>query len=104
MKDHTDTLTGEEVYLQAQSGNKACIKILQRTGEIIGIGLTNLIHMMNPRKIVLGDGAMKSEKFLLLTIKQTIDQRILTPAARQKEIAATKLGDDATLLGLSHHF
>lgn len=99
IKDHTDTLTGEEVYLQAQSGNEAYIKILQETGEIIGIGLTNFIHLMNPKKIVLGGGVMKSEKILLPTIKQTIDQRVLTPAARHTEVAVTKLGDDATLLG-----
>src|SRR5699024_4314737 len=99
INDHTDTLTGEEVYLQAQSGNEAYMKILQETGEMIGIGLTNFIHMMNPRKIVLGGGVMKSEKILLPIIKQTIDQRVLTPAARQTEVVVTKLGDDATLLG-----
>ena len=99
INDHTDTLTGEEVYLQAQSGNEAYMKILQETGEIIGIGLTNFIHMMNPGKIVLGGGVMKSEKILLPSLKQTIDQRVLTPAARQTEITVTKLGDDATLLG-----
>src|SRR5699024_6697167 len=92
INDHTYTLTGEEVYLQAQSGNEAYMKILQETGEIIGIGLTNFIHMMNPRKIVLGSGVMKSEKILLPIIKQTIDQRVLTPAARQTEVVVTKLG------------
>src|SRR5699024_2352952 len=71
IKDHTDTLPGEEVYLQAQSGNEAYMKILQETGEIIGIGLTNFIHLMNPMKIVLGGGVMKSEKILLPSLKQT---------------------------------
>src|SRR5699024_5476385 len=71
-KDQTDTLRGDEVYLQAQSGNEAYMKILQETGEIIGIGLTNFIHLMNPMKIVLGGGVMKSEKILLPSLKQTI--------------------------------
>lgn len=99
IKDNIDTLTGEEVYLQAQSGDERYMNVLQETGEIIGIGLTNFIHMMNPRKIVLGGGVMKSEKFLLPAIKQTLDQRVLTPAARQAEVVVTQLGDDATLLG-----
>lgn len=99
IKNNTDVFTGEGVYLQAQSGDEEYVKILKKTGEIIGIGLTNFIHMMNPRKIVLGGGVMKSEKFLLPTIKQTLDQRVLTPGARQTEVVVTQLRDDATLLG-----
>lgn len=99
VKDETIRLTGEEVFSHAQSGHEAYIKVLRETGEIIGIGLTNLIHLMNPRKIVLGGGVMNSEKFLLPSLNQTIDQRVLTPAARQTEVVVTKLGKDATLLG-----
>lgn len=95
----SNTLTGETVYEQALTGNKAYIEILEETGTIIGIGLTNLIHLINPGKIVLGGGVMKSEKFILPTIKQTIEQRALTPEAKQTEVAVTNLGDDATLLG-----
>ena len=99
LNNNTEKLTGEEVFLRANSGKEGYIRVLQETGEIIGIGLTNLIHLINPRKIVLGGGVMKSEKFLLPVIKQTIDQRVLTPGAKQTEVVVTNLGKDATLLG-----
>lgn len=97
--DSSEKVTGEEVYQQALAGNALYNQMLEETGVIIGIGLTNLIHMINPRKIVLGGGVMKSANILLPAIEQTIDQRVLTPAAKQTEVAVTKLGDDATLLG-----
>ncbi|AXI10518.1 sugar kinase [Oceanobacillus zhaokaii] len=92
-------LTGKEVFELAQNGELAAIKILQETGEIIGIGLTNLIHLINPSKIVLGGGVMKSERFILPAIEQTIEQRALTPEAKGTVVVMTSLGEDATLLG-----
>ncbi|KKK38691.1 ROK family transcriptional regulator [Mesobacillus campisalis] len=91
--------TGQEVYELAQEGHAASIKLLQETGRIIGIGLINLVHLINPRKIVLGGGVMKSEAFLMPAILETIRQRALTPKARQTSISVTRLGEDATLLG-----
>ena len=95
----SSAFTGEDVYKQAEAGNDAFVKVLQETGVIIGIGLTNLIHLINPRKIVLGGGVMLSEKYILPSILQTIEERALTPDAKQTEVTVTKLGGDATLLG-----
>lgn len=95
----SEKLTGKDVFQHALTGDEAYIKILQETGEMLGVGLTNLIHLINPEKIVLGGGVTKSEKFILPTVKQTIDQRVLTPVAKQTEVAVTTLGGDATLLG-----
>ncbi len=92
-------ITGEDVYQMALAGNKKCIEILERTGEIIGIGLTNLIHVINPEKIIIGGGVTKSKQFILPVIQETIEKRALTPSAKQTEVVISSLGDDATVLG-----
>lgn len=92
-------VVGETVYELAKSGNLACIKILEETGSMIGIGLTNLIHTMNPSKIILGGGVMKSEEFIMPTILKTVEERVLTPEAKKTEVVVSKLGDDATISG-----
>lgn len=103
-KEKTDSsiypnITGERIFEFAERGNKEFSELLQETGRIIGVGLTNLIHIINPEKIVLGGGVTKSEKFILPEIRNTINARALTPQAKATEIAITKLGDDATLKG-----
>src|SRR5699024_9148617 len=92
-------VTGEEVYDRALSGESYYVQVLEETGQIIGIALTNLIHIMNPEKIVLGGGVMNAAAFLTPHITRTITERALTPDAKQTEIAVSELGDDATLLG-----
>lgn len=93
------SLTGKEVYESAQKGNPISRAVLHDTGVIIGIGLTNLIHLLNPQKIVLGGGVMKSKEFIMPAILETIQQRVLTSEARKTEVIVTQLGDGATLLG-----
>jgi predicted NBD/HSP70 family sugar kinase len=97
--EEAGSLTGRDVFELAQHGNPVYIDHLHETGKIIGIGLTNLIHLINPSKIVLGGGVMKSEKFMMPAIMETIQQRALTTEAKQTKVLVTELGDDATLLG-----
>ena len=93
------SITGETVYELASSGNEACLEILEDTGKVIGIGLTNLIHIINPERIVLGGGVTKSSKFMLPAIHDSIERRALTPQARKTEVVVSRLGDDATISG-----
>lgn len=92
-------LSGKEVFEQAQRNDPFSIELLYETGAIIGVGLVNLIHLVNPSKIVLGGGVMKSEKFILSAILESIDRRAMTAEAKQTSVMVTKLGDEATLLG-----
>lgn len=92
-------LTGADVYEQALAGNEQCIHVLEETGNKIGIGLTNLIHIMNPDKVVLGGGVTKAESFILPNIRKTIMARALTPLAKKTEVVIGHLGDSATIIG-----
>ncbi|AVR00412.1 sugar kinase [Oceanobacillus iheyensis] len=92
-------LTGEDIAKLAKSGDQEATALLEETGKLIGIGLVNLIHLVNPEKIVLGGGVMKSEKFILPAIKEIISARGLTQDAKETNVSVTKLGDHATLLG-----
>jgi N-acetylglucosamine repressor len=92
-------LSGEQMYELAVSGDENILSVFKETGEIIGVGLTNLIHIINPEKIVLSGGVTKSEKLILPEIRKTIEERALTPKAKQTAVSISKLGDDATLKG-----
>jgi N-acetylglucosamine repressor len=92
-------LSGKDIFEMAEAKDPSCIQLLQETGEIIGIGLTNFIHLVNPSKIVLGGGVMNSQKYIMPTLLETIQQRVLTDQARQTDVQVTALGSDATLLG-----
>jgi len=92
-------LSGEKVYELARQGNAVSKQTLEETGKMIGIGLINLIHILNPDKIILGGGVTGSKEFILPAIQETIKKRTLTPQARQTEVQISELGKDASLIG-----
>ena len=94
-----EIISSEEIYQSAVNGDQDCIDILEETGKILGIGLTNLIHIINPELIILGGGVSNAEKFILPAIQKTIEEKGLTPRAKDTEVLISKLGDDATALG-----
>ncbi len=95
----TESLSAEQVFEQALCGNEACIEVLTKAGKAMGVGLTNLIHIVNPEKIVLGGGVSKAQQFILPAIRETIRASALTQSASRTKVEITKLGDDATLIG-----
>ncbi|MEH6991579.1 ROK family protein [Neobacillus drentensis] len=100
ISDASENLTAEEVYRLAKQGKKEYIQVLEVTGKFIGIGIVNFIHTVNPNKIVLSGGVMKSKEFLLPSIQQTISERVLIGKLREETIIeVSKLGDDITVLG-----
>lgn len=95
----SERLSGKDIFQMAEGGDQLCIHLLQETGRVVGIGLTNLIHLVNPSKIVLGGGVMNSQKYIMPTLLEAIQQRVLTDQARKTDVQVTALGSDATLLG-----
>lgn len=92
-------LTAEKIFDHAVAGNEEFAAILKESGKAMGVGLTNLIHIVNPKKIVLGGGVSKAETFILPAVRETIKSSALTPTASQTAVEVSKLGDDATLIG-----
>ncbi|WP_077602116.1 ROK family transcriptional regulator [Oceanobacillus sojae] len=91
--------SGKDVYEAMQNGNTSLKEVFEETGMLIGIGITNLIHVVNPKLIVLGGGVMNAEEMLLPAIHKTIAQHALTPEAKETKVVVSKLGKDAALLG-----
>lgn len=92
-------ITGKVVYDAAKQGDKQCQEIIADAGSYIGIGLTNLVHILNPGKIIISGGVSKSEDYILAPIQKELHERALTTKAKQTEVVLSKLGDHATSLG-----
>ncbi|MFC4323477.1 ROK family transcriptional regulator [Litchfieldia salsa] len=94
-----DRIDGRLVFEAAQKGDQLCEEILQQTGRYLGIGLTNLIHIINPQQIVLAGGVSKAGDFIINSLIETIEQRVLTLDAKKTEIRVSKFEDYATAIG-----
>ncbi|PPA69943.1 sugar kinase [Jeotgalibacillus proteolyticus] len=99
LNGNMENITGELIHQCALQGDEYSIKILAETGRYIGVGVTNLINLINPARIIIGGGVSKSDEFILGPIREVVQQRALTEEARNTEIVKSELGEDGTVIG-----
>ena len=65
----------------------------------LGMGIANIISLLNPEMVVLGGGLMQAADLFLGSIKRVMTRCAQPVAARQVRIEVSQLGEDAGLLG-----
>lgn len=100
--DKTGTVTSKDVFDLAQKGDKDCIQIIKRTGDVLGLVLSNIATIINPSKIVIGGGVSKAGKPLLDAIKHSFRQYALKRLNDVCNIETAQLGNDAGIYGAAY--
>ncbi len=99
VKDDLNQINGKLVFEAAKSGDQLSIEVLNQTGRYLGIGLTNLIHIMNPKHVILAGGVSRAGDFILNSVRETIETRALTPSAKKTEIVLSDFDEYGTAIG-----
>jgi glucokinase len=68
-------------------------------GVYLGIGLANLINILNPEMIVIGGGVVNGWDLFAKHMHQQVEERAFPLLAARVKIERAKCGDDAGLLG-----
>jgi glucokinase len=89
----------EDVVKHAQAGDEIAISILKDAGNYIGLGLSSMVNILNPDKIIIGGGVSNAGDLLLDAIKKTIANQALFPLSDQVAISKWAIGDEAGLRG-----
>lgn len=94
-----DPLTAQQIYTAGVAGDELALEVFRRMGVYLGIGLANLINILNPEMIVIGGGVVAGwELFAKHMLHEVAERAFPLPAARVK-IMPAECGDDAGLLG-----
>jgi glucokinase len=98
------TLSDDEALLHrlskaADDGDPLADKVWQDIGLKIGVGLTNVIWLVNPDRIVIGGGVAQAGERLFGYIRQTIRSRCDKTFWEKLEVVPATLGNDAGIIG-----
>lgn len=95
---------GAAVGEAAQSGDKLALRVVTEAGRWLGFGLTNLIHLFNPKAIVLGGSVMNLGELLLKPAKSVILENVLDDAFyRDDLLRIAAIPEDVCLVGAALH-
>ncbi len=97
-----ENITAEVVAQAARRGDRLARRIWSDTGEYLGLGVANVVNILNPRKVVIGGGVAKAGDLLLDPVRRTVRERAMTQLAEDVEIVPGDLGDQAGIVGAIH--
>ncbi len=85
---------------KAKKGDKKAKKVFEKYGKYLGIGLSNLINILDPEVVVIGGGISKAHKFFMPSVKREIQTNVLSPMSRKfVKIKIAKLKDFSGAVG-----
>ncbi len=88
-------ITAAHVVQAAQQGDLFARKILEEAGTYMGVGIGNLIQILNPERIILGTIAVHAGDLILEPIRAAVREHAWPRSANVCQILPAALGDQA---------
>jgi len=92
-------ITAVSVSRAAAAGDSEAAEIITRAGEYLGMGLANVINLINPDRLVLGGGALEAGEGIWAGMERELSARSLRPALDQVRVVRAGLGSRSGLMG-----
>jgi glucokinase len=92
-------ITGMLATELAHDGDPVALDVVTTVGRHLGVGLSNVINILNPEVIVVGGGVIAAGELLLEPARKVVAERALAPSRDQVRIVPTRFGDASGMVG-----
>ena len=99
VEKNANKISGKTAFIAAKQGDEAGKKIVNQFIEYLGIGVSNIINLLQPQVIVIGGGISKEGENLLVPLREYVIENIYTRQDPRTKVLAAKLGNDAGIIG-----
>jgi glucokinase len=89
-----DEITTKKLAEAAFAGDKFAKRVFTKSGEMLGKGLSVIIDVLNPEKIVIGGVYMRSSALLIPAMKKVLEREALAESLQVCEIVPAKLSEN----------
>jgi glucokinase len=94
-----EELTAAQVYDAGVAGDDVALRVFAKLGDYLGVGLANLIDLIDPDLIVIGGGVANGWKLFEVQMHEQVNARTFKATPPLVKIVPAECGDDAGLLG-----
>ena len=100
-KDSSLPVTAREVVERAKEGDKFSVRFLRETADYLAMGLSNLVFLLNPERIVLGTIPTSAGDLFFTPLRESLSRRLWPSLLQGLEVVPSALwpdlGDHAAL-------
>ena len=92
-------ITGALVTELAHDGDRAARDVVALVGMRLGVGIANLVNLLNPSVVVIGGGVVAAGDMLLEPARTVVRERALPPSRDEVRIVPSAFGAESGMLG-----
>lgn len=96
--------TGKEIFELYDQGDKEIKKAVKEFYRYLAIGISNLIYMFNPEKVIIGGGLTARGEQFLEEVQARIKTYLPDSFYKNTDIVLAKLANQAGMIGAVYHF
>ena len=89
-----DEITTKKLAQAAFNGDKFAKRVFTKSGEMLGKGLSIIVDILNPEKIVIGGVYMRSSALLIPSMQKVLNAQALGESLQVCEIVPAKLSEN----------
>lgn len=94
----------ETVYAAAATGDPLALEVVQDTAKYLGVGVANLINILNPEVVVICGGVTQAGDRLFTPLRREVARRAFRPAVQACRIVPGLLPGTAGVVGAAKVF
>ena len=94
-----DNLSSELIFRAAGEKDKLSSQIVEETARFLGIGIANLVNLLNPSLVILAGGMIQAGALILEPVRKYAGEYSLRASIRGVRIVPAKLGADSGSIG-----
>jgi len=88
-----DVVTTKQVAAAAKKGDPTAIEVFEKCGEKLGEGLSLMIDMLNPERIVIGSVFARCEDLIRPAMERVMARESLSPSLAVASVVPAMLGE-----------
>ncbi len=94
-----EDVTAEMVAVAARRKDGMALSVIAEAARYLGIGLANLVNIINPQMVIIGGGVSKMGAMLFGPARKSMKEHAFKLPARTVRVVRPRLGMDAGLMG-----
>jgi len=89
----------EAVARAAWDGDPVAREIYARAAAALGVGVTNLVNLLNPAMVIIGGGVARAGELIFAPVRRIVREEAFERPGSAVQIVPAALGDDVGVVG-----
>ncbi|MBX7420697.1 ROK family protein [Clostridium chauvoei] len=92
-------INGKIIFDLAKKGDAICIEEIDKIVDILAVGVSNIVYVINPEVVVLGGGIMAQREYLKDRIDNALKTKLIESVYKNTRLEFAKGDNESGMLG-----